>query len=957
MIRAIVWKELREQGLIALTLMVLGAGILIAAANLAEPPNATAPPTDVIRYLGVGRLATLLLAVTAGMVCGGALFAAEREAGTLGFLEALPATRARLWVAKMLAGGALAVSQIVIVLAVAGGLGQVGTTGFGIAVLVYSLLAYAWGTLGSTLARTTLGSVGFAIPTATLAAIAFLFPIILVFGQPGTGWPRSEGMLLFLSLMLLAPVLLSGIVFTRPDRDRAADDLAHSPPAGSSPHRVRAGRPRLGIRALFWLAIRQIQLPFLVASAFALVFGFTLLSPTVQPFVLWPILGLAAGVFAGVTAFAEEQGHRSAQFWGERRLPVGRMWAVKVFWHALFALWLAFLILLPATIRAASEPISSIARGPSFLSGVMRSLLFDAHELGPQGWKYLLVPIGYGFAAGHLCGLLFRKAVVGAGVAGLVGGTACALWIPSMMAGGLSHWQVWPPLVAALLVARLLIRPWAADRLAARRPLTALASGLTCVSLILAAAIGYRVIEVPNNPDGEDDLAFVETLPPFDANEAGRNFRMAAERFVRYSSTVAPQPERPNGSPRTTRLEERLANQVIQDTGWPPANGPKGDPELNAWMDAVYTDRRAGLDDAPWFTLAEESAARPVGMYEDPRTYSPTSGQLSLDNPRRMAVAILGRGLQRQTRDGDHAAFPVQFRTVVALVRNLRNRSIVQAAHAGYGIERTALYAAYHWLRNLPAEFEPNGRAEVARLLELMLAANAEPDALTPYDPTPHLLAERYVIRGLMAAPNQWLPDGLTQLGQAKESVNTESDLVSFAWTVPWERERTRRLVGLVFDPRYTSGRFALVRGRPGASFLIVRGISASDLIDADRSSCVYRRAITLALALRLYQLKEGHFPARLEQLVERGCLPALPSDPFDDLPFRYRLSPGEILPSGGPPPGPVKPPSGIAVEPGEAVIWSVGPDKVDNGGRQRPVLPGSNQRQDDWVFVVPLPK
>ena len=91
MVRAIVWKELREQWLIALTLLVLGSGILVAAAVLADPPSPTATAADVVGYLGAGRLATLLLAVTAGTVCGGALFAAEREAGTMGFLESLPA--------------------------------------------------------------------------------------------------------------------------------------------------------------------------------------------------------------------------------------------------------------------------------------------------------------------------------------------------------------------------------------------------------------------------------------------------------------------------------------------------------------------------------------------------------------------------------------------------------------------------------------------------------------------------------------------------------------------------------------------------------------------------------------------------------------------------------------------------------------------------------------------------
>src|SRR6478752_5140272 len=74
MIRAIIWKELREQGLIALTLVLLGGALLVAAWAFAVPPSPNAPPTDIIRFLGVGQLATLMLAVTAGMVCGGAVF-------------------------------------------------------------------------------------------------------------------------------------------------------------------------------------------------------------------------------------------------------------------------------------------------------------------------------------------------------------------------------------------------------------------------------------------------------------------------------------------------------------------------------------------------------------------------------------------------------------------------------------------------------------------------------------------------------------------------------------------------------------------------------------------------------------------------------------------------------------------------------------------------------------------
>src|ERR1700728_735874 len=129
-IRAILWKEFREQGLIALTLILLGSGVLAGAAQLTDPAVEGASPNDIIHYLGMGRLATLMLGVTAGMVCGGAVFAAERETGTMAFLVSLPSTYRRIWRAKFLAGLALTAIQIGMLLGAATLLGLVPTLGW-----------------------------------------------------------------------------------------------------------------------------------------------------------------------------------------------------------------------------------------------------------------------------------------------------------------------------------------------------------------------------------------------------------------------------------------------------------------------------------------------------------------------------------------------------------------------------------------------------------------------------------------------------------------------------------------------------------------------------------------------------------------------------------------------------------------------------------------------------------
>src|SRR5205823_3675796 len=109
--------------------------------------------------------------------------------------------------------------------------------------------------------------------------------------------------------------------------------------------------------------------------------------------------------------------------------------------------------------------------------------------------------------------------------------------------------------------------------------------------------------------------------------------------------------DRPAGAARVPRppSPERLAEALRG--GWPPDGG-----ELGAWLDALYGPAArgwpaAGLappvtptpagDDRPWFEMAEAAAAGPVGIYEPPQLIGQSSTSQSLDNARRMALAVL----------------------------------------------------------------------------------------------------------------------------------------------------------------------------------------------------------------------------------------------------------------------------------------------------------------------------
>jgi hypothetical protein len=88
-------------------------------------------------------------------------------------------------------------------------------------------------------------------------------------------------------------------------------------------------------------------------------------------------------------------------------------------------------------------------------------------------------------------------------------------------------------------------------------------------------------------------------------------------------------------------------------------------------------------------------------------------------------------------------------------------------------------------------------------------------------------------------------------------------------------------------------------------------------------------RTAVAALAVERFRRANGRPPGKLEELVPR-FLPAVPLDPFDGRPLRFRP-----LPKG-------------------YVIYSVGRDLGDNGGRERPEpFKPTDHTAYDITFIV----
>jgi hypothetical protein len=84
---------------------------------------------------------------------------------------------------------------------------------------------------------------------------------------------------------------------------------------------------------------------------------------------------------------------------------------------------------------------------------------------------------------------------------------------------------------------------------------------------------------------------------------------------------------------------------------------------------------------------------------------------------------------------------------------------------------------------------------------------------------------------------------------------------------------------------------------------------AVSKVSGANRRNQANLRCAVCGIAAERYRLKHDQWPGTLEDLVKDKLLAAVPTDPFDGRPLRLKLMPDGIL------------------------IYSVGPDGVDNGG------------------------
>jgi hypothetical protein len=924
MIRALVWKEFREQVVIVVALAVLGCG-LIAAIGILNPTTADVYGWSTGRFLtDPGVLTFVMLLVSTGVVVGGTLFAGERERGTNAFFTTLPVARWRLWAGKIVGGGVLVLGVTAVLSAAAAAVGLLPASrlaAVGLGVGAFALAAFGWGAVGSVLARNSLTGAGLGALFGALGA-ATVYPLgvmaVMSVGRNGrlfaSDWGDVSvawaGTLLTVFALFSLPFLISAWFYTAPDRNRRLRAVlgSHARPARSAAGGARKSGPRFtlprmprlapAVRASVWLVWKQTRVPTLVLSVLGLLCGLSLLIPDVPAVIVWPSVTLFLGVLIGVVGWADEQGNGAGRFWLERRMPTGRMWLAKVLGGLLSTLTIAVATALPFLILSAVRKFGRVDHGSH--------LLF---EYGFPLVRFTLLWPVYGFAVGHLVGLLFRKPIVSVAVGTMLAAVAAAAWLPSLLGGGVSHWQVWAPAVVVLLTARLLVWAMAADRVGGRRAITRLAVGGAAVLAAFAVGLGYRVLEIPDVPERNDDLAFkANDIPPFEGDDARREIRRGGVLLSEFLTGRRPTDADPRGNEPTPEMYYSFAQEpagVFQDGrrrqleaviehGW------AGDPDLAAWLDRVFA--------TGWAEAVELGVSKPLGTLEDPRDLLVNSPLRHLTALDQADTLLLVQALRKQA-NGDPTAFVKAADTVLGLSRNVRNKSVLACGLAARRMERRVYQALPRWLERLHA------RADLVAELGCILEAH---DAWAKPDADDVRLAEQVVLRNSFQSAGEllrrrWRYTFTDTTEDERRLMDIETDLVALAWRMPWETERHERLIGAGnrqgYPPREPFQPSPFL-GLPGLGWMTEHrsSVMPRDLTREDTSTTAARRIAQVLLAIRLYELAHDGPPPSLDALVP-DYLPAKPIDPGSGASFAFRHSQGEELRYASRTPPPLPPP------------------------------------------------
>ncbi|MFL5342386.1 MAG: hypothetical protein ACJ8F7_19745 [Gemmataceae bacterium] len=902
MMRVLFWKDLREQRVPAVVMTLLGCAVLVVALPMFGFNE---------REFDTVVLLAAIFAGACGMVTGAILLANEHESGTHTLLDILPAWRGQLFGRKFVTGLILTLIQAYVLagateLTRPSGQDTMGRGVMALLVTAGACVGLSCGLFGSALGRTVLAAIGWAIVGLFIPFAFAVLALELFIAQFVTVFPEGRHDLMpdvpAAVAASLVPLALARWLYTRPDGLRRRSVRYR----GAQEVRTARSKRVWGMRPALWVSFRQgwrFYLGLLVAS---LVCSPLLLA---DPVLAWPSASLLLGTIAGIAVLGDEQHWGSFRFLAEQRLPLGRLWLWKVLSRAAISITVAALAVLAAylvwSIKTAVLGGHSSSMWEFRFHGGVAALVATGMR-----WQFVLVWGVYGFCFGHLAGLLARKTLVSFAVGLTVSGLVLAVWLPSLLSGGVPDWQLYGLPLAMLLAARLLLWPWATERLLTRRMIPAWAALVAGVLLWIGGSLAYRVVEVPNVAPPFDVAAFVAGYPKPEDNKARDLIIQSAGRVPENPPGSDKRFGAPSFNPPGSELSFDEKLDRIQFLGW-----PQGDAQFEKQLD--------GLAAAGIFDPLLEVSRQPLGMLADRNAALLDQGPPALQRLWVVPKLVAARALQLQAR-GDHAAAFALLRAQLAVARAVANHGTSHLASMANPFEVFALLALQRWATdpNVPIELLREALAEVRR------HEAARPTFVDS------IKANYLLVRRACDNP-------LSLFGNSSQQRPGEDVLLMLPAITPWERTRREHLLNTVAAYQLADAEtdYPTLHDRTEAMAKWLRkdpvdhDLERSMWPAADRSDLERRRhfmeqlnddsllfwlrsfmaadrsmrsqwflgvcrlrATQLYLALILHQRETGRVAKALADLVAQKIIERVPLDPFSGQEFHYRLSAGEVL-------------------------------------------------------------
>jgi hypothetical protein len=821
------------------------------------------------------------------LAAGSAAFAGERETRTLGFLDAIPVPRRVLWNSKASFAfvSTLGVAIVLAILAESattrGSHQGIGTWEAIVAFTPIVVESLCWGLFWSSFLPNALFAASLSIACLTIDWF-ILAPLVPGFGvikpSPNRDLARSIGDLSYLAFIpsLIALFLSRSIVTYRENRSsrrvararsRVRIRLVREPEVPGTAIRVR--RERFATtRRLVWQTLTvdsaRFSITLVAASLPILIFQRLQHSHQNLPFfersAITFIFALFVGLETGIGVFSWENARETYRFYVHNGVRPGFVWLVKQF------VWIGILTFAIMTCLAAIQFTNGDQDQPDIYRG--------------RETVYVFALILHCYAVGQFMGMILPRAIT-AFVLGMCVAAITAIPPVAIASGRLAPAWILMTTPILFLGASYL---WVSDWMNGRRNVASWARLASFVVAVAAAEISifgaYRAFSVPNYDDYvklEGDVP-AQILMSKNAQETGRTLENLATDIhcnrVQFNNQVG----------------EMLS--VIR-RGW------KSDSKTAV---EFWSNNKDLIDEIRRAALRPETPIRPIPLGVD-QSLTPAW----VNDLYKLAILLGLDASERRSRADLAGAWD----DIEAMI-NLGRRVTVVATSDQWLVGHSILTAA----DALAADWSLDARLTAGDIERALKSLLKTPEGGTFADSirVEAWLAIRRIRSGRPYPAN--LQNDMYLL------IN---DVLMFYLNTPWERERSYRVIKLIaaasldwcdreyhardpipidgsrnfFDLTLSNGRIYRsgdleyhFRTTPAAVYQFPYDISPSYYsfdrpISIGDAELAVRRALPVALAIRLYSHKNpGQVPLKLESLVPE-FLPQIPINPFSGKPFK----------------------------------------------------------------------